>query len=261
MAKLKITKQDVIDVIKKRWWVMLIELGVLAVILLADLLSKKYAVQFLFTQNGQTYPLMEGFIHLTYTENTGAGFGLFSGNTTALTVITAIVIAAILGFLIVAQKENMWLRVSLLFIVGGGIGNLVDRIGLGYVRDFIQFAFWKDFAIFNVADAFVTVGVFMLIIVLIVMLVSEGRKNKKAFEQETAGKAQDSGEDPLDAPIALNPMMSSPNDYTFEEPNDNNVSEVSEQNEKSETAEQDGETETDGQDGKEDSSDTENTAL
>ena len=161
-------------------------------------------------------------------------------------------IAAILGFLIVAQKENMWLRVSLLFIVGGGIGNLVDRIGLGYVRDFIQFAFWKNFAIFNVADAFVTVGVFMLIIVLIVMLVSEGRKNKKAFEQETAGKAQDSGEDPLDAPVALNPMMSSPNDYTFEEPNDNNVSEALKQNEKSETAEQDG---------KEDSSDTDSTAL
>ena len=48
MAKLKITKQDVVDVIKKRWWIMLIELGVIAVILLADLLSKKYAVQLVF---------------------------------------------------------------------------------------------------------------------------------------------------------------------------------------------------------------------
>lgn len=123
MAKIKITRKDVIDVIKKRWWVMLIELAVLGIILLADLLTKKYAVEFLMTQNGQSYPLIKGFITLTYTENTGAGFGLFAGNTTALTVITAIVIVAVLVYLILAQKENMWLRVSLLFIVGGGIGN------------------------------------------------------------------------------------------------------------------------------------------
>ena len=52
MAKIKITRKDVIDVIKKRWWVMLIELAVLGIILLADLLTKKYAVEFLMTQNG-----------------------------------------------------------------------------------------------------------------------------------------------------------------------------------------------------------------
>lgn len=216
MGKLKISKQDVIDVIKKRWWIILIEFGILAVILLADLLSKKYVVDFLFKQSGHSYVLINGFINLTYTENTGAGFGLFAGNTTALTVITAIVIVGILIYLILAQKENMWLRVSLLFIVGGGIGNLVDRIALGYVRDFIQFAFWKNFAIFNIADSFVTVGVFMLVIVLIVMLVSEGKKNKKEFEAEQAGKPEQELSDPLDAPIALNPMMKSENDYTFE---------------------------------------------
>ena len=191
MAKIKITRKDVIDVIKKRWWVMLIELAVLGIILLADLLTKKYAVEFLMTQNGQSYPLIKGFITLTYTENTGAGFGLFAGNTTALTVITAIVIVAVLVYLILAQKENMWLRVSLLFIVGGGIGNLVDRIGLGYVRDFIKFAFWDEFAIFNIADSFVTVGVFMLVIVLIVMLVTEGKKNRKAFEEEQKNTVQE----------------------------------------------------------------------
>lgn len=220
MAKFKITKQDVLDVIKKRWWIMLIELGVLGVILLFDLLTKKYAVEFLSTKSGWSYPLMEGFIHLTYTENTGAGFGMFSGNTTALTVITAIVIAGILVYLIIAQKETMWLRVPLLFIVGGGIGNLVDRIALGYVRDFIKFAFWDEFAIFNIADAFVTVGVFMLIIVLIVMLVQEGKKNRKAFEEEQANKPAETLSDPLDNPIPLNPMMSSPNDYTFDESTD-----------------------------------------
>ncbi len=218
--KFKITKEQVVEVIKKRWWIMLIELGVIGVILLIDLLTKKYAVEFLFTQSGHSYPLMKNFIHLTYVENRGAGFGLFSGNTVALTVITTIVIVGVLIYLVLAQKENQWLRVSLLFIVGGGIGNLVDRIGLGYVRDFIQFAFWKDFAVFNVADTFVTVGVFMLVIVLIVMLVKEGNKNRKEFEKEQAGKPQEMHEDPLEAPLNLNPMMKSENSFTFVESED-----------------------------------------
>lgn len=216
MAKFKITKQDVVDVIKKRWWIMLIELAVIAVILLIDLLVKAHIEDTMSL--GQTRPVIKGLINFTYTINTGAGFGMFAGNTTALTVVTSIVIAGILIFLILAQKENMWLRVSLLFIVGGGIGNLVDRIGLGYVRDFIQFAFWEDFAIFNIADSFVTVGVFMLVIVLIVMLVSEGKRNKKAFEEEQAkNNVQEDLKDPLDAPVELNPILHSSNEYTFEE--------------------------------------------
>ncbi len=207
------------EAIKKRWWVMLIELVALAVLLLADLLSKEYIVPFLMTQPGHTYKLIPGFIHLTYSENTGAGFGMLSGNTTFLIVITFIVIIGLLVFLILAQKQNEWLRASLLLIVGGGIGNLVDRMGLGYVRDFIEYAFLKNFAICNVADVFVTVGAFMLIVVLIVMLVKEGRKNQKEFEEEQRGKPQEEVADPLDAPVNLNPMLSSPNEYKFEEPN------------------------------------------
>lgn len=203
--------------LKKRWWVMLIELAALAIMLLADLLSKKYVVPFLLNKPGHTYALMPGFIHLTYSENTGAGFGMLSGNTTLLIVVTFIVIIGLTLFLIFAQKQNEWLRASLLLIVGGGIGNLVDRLGLGYVRDFIEYAFLKNFAICNVADVFVTVGAVMLIIVLIVMLVKEGRKNQKEFEKEQAGKAPEQAQDPLDAPVNLNPMLSSPNDYKFEE--------------------------------------------
>ena len=218
--KIKITKQQVVDTIKKRWWIMLIELGVIAVILLADLLTKKYIVEYLFTQSGRSHVLIKGFINLVYTENTGAGFGMFSGNTVALTVITTIVIAAVLVFLVLAQKENMWLRVSLLFVVGGGIGNLVDRIALGYVRDFIQFAFWQNFAIFNIADSFVTVGVFMLVIVLIVMLLGERKKSQKEFEEERAGKPEELHADPLDEPVNLNPMMKSENEYTFVQPDE-----------------------------------------
>lgn len=224
----KLTKENVkafakdwVETLKKRWWILLIEFAVLAIILVADLVSKEYAVKFLSTQSGMFYEAIPNFINFQYTENTGAGFGMFKGNTTALTVITLIVVIALMIFLILKLKENMWLRVSLIFIIGGGIGNIVDRVNLGYVRDFIQFDFWDSFAIFNVADSFVTVGAFMLIVVLIVMLVQEGRKNKKEFEKEQAKKIA-SGEiveeiDPLDQPINLNPMLSSQNTYTFEQ--------------------------------------------
>ncbi len=188
MGKIKISKQDVIDIIKKRWWVMLIEFLVLGVILVADLVSKEYVSKFLQGIDGLSFTLLDGFMDLTYTENTGAGFGIFKDNTTALIVVTAIVMAGVLVYLIMAQKQNQWLRVSLIFVLGGGIGNLVDRIALGHVRDFFEFTF-MDFAIFNVADVFVTVGAFMLVIVLIIMLVQEGRASKKKFEEEQAALA------------------------------------------------------------------------
>lgn len=216
MSKIKITKQQIVETLKKRWWIILIELAVIGVILLADLLVKKHIQSTMSL--GQSRPLIKGFINLTYTTNTGAGFGLFQGNTTALTVITCLVTVGILVYLALAQKETEWLRIPLVFIVGGGIGNIVDRIALGYVRDFIEFAFWEKFAIFNIADMFVTVGTFMLVIVLIVMLVKEGNKNKREFEAEQEGKPEELHEDPLDAPVNLNPMMRSENEFTFEEP-------------------------------------------
>ncbi len=214
--------KQALEVLKKRWWVILIELAVLAIILLLDLLSKKYVTEFLFGQPAYSYKLIPGVLHLEYSENTGAGFSLFSNNTTALIAVTFVVVIALTFFLIFAQKQSEWLRISLIFIVGGGIGNLVDRLALGYVRDFIVYAFIKNFAVCNIADAFVTVGAVMLVIVLIVMMVKESLKNKKEFEKEQAAKAQagveETGTDPLDAPLNLNPMLISENEFDIQAP-------------------------------------------
>lgn len=210
--------------VKTRWWILLVELAVIGVILLVDLLTKKYAVAFLQTQPFQRKDgVIPGLIDFDYQENTGAGFSILQGNTTALIVITFIVVICLMVYLVFALKESEWLRISLVFIVGGGIGNLVDRIWLGYVRDFIKFAFWKKFAVFNVADSFVTVGAFMLIVVLIVMLVKEGKKNQKEFEEAHANDVPTQETDPLDMPQNLNPMLKSENTYTFvqsEQPQD-----------------------------------------
>ena len=214
-AKTKAFLADWTQVAKKKWWLYIVELAVIAVILIADLLSKKYVWNFV-DQNGVQENVI-GLFNLVKVKNEGAGFGIFQGKTIGLTIITFIVVIAICVYLFFALKETEWLRISLVFITAGGIGNIVDRIAFGYVRDFIQFSFWDSFPVFNIADSFVTVGAFMLVVVLIVMLVKEGKKNQKEFEEEQKNVASNEHEqiDPLDAPVNLNPMMKSENDYSF----------------------------------------------
>lgn len=216
--KIKAFMADWTQVAKKKWWLYLVELAVVAVILIADLLTKKYFWAYLETQPGLEHAdYVKGLFNLSYVMNTGGGFGIFEGNTVALTVLTFIILVGLGIYLIFSIKESEWLRISLVFIFAGGIGNNVDRIEFGYVRDFIQFAFWEDFPVFNIADSFITIGVFILIVVLILMLVKEGKKSQQEFEKEQAGTQKSEEEiDPLDAPIPLNPMMKSENDYTFE---------------------------------------------
>ncbi len=224
-AKTKAFLADWTQVAKKKWWLYIVELAVIALILVADLLSKKYVWNFL-DQNGVQENVI-GLFNLVKVKNEGAGFGIFQGKTIALTIITFIVVIAICVYLFFALKESEWLRISLVFVTAGGIGNIVDRIAFGYVRDFIQFSFWDSFPVFNIADSFVTIGAFMLVVVLIVMLVKEGNKNQKEFEEEQKNKVANEQEqiDPLDAPINLNPMMKSENDYSFvvSEKNDEKV--------------------------------------
>lgn len=214
-TKIKAFLADWTQVAKKKWWLYLVELAVVAVILIADLLSKKYVWSFL-DQNGVQENVI-GLFNIVKVKNEGAGFGIFQGKTVGLTVITFIVIVAICIYLFFALKESEWLRISLVFVIAGGIGNIVDRIAFGYVRDFIQFSFWENFPVFNIADSFVTVGAFMLVIVLIIMLVQEGKKNQKEFEEEQKNKVENEQEqiDPLDAPINLNSMMKSDNEFDF----------------------------------------------
>lgn len=156
-----------------------VEVILLALTIVLDLISKKWAVDFLATQPGWNSVAIKGFLDFTYSENTGAGFGMFKDGTLALTVITSIVISFIFIFLLLYPRKEVWLRLALVFIAGGGIGNLVDRTQLGYVRDFLEFTFTDKWAIFNVADCFVTVGAVMMVGYLIYMVIEEFMSNKK----------------------------------------------------------------------------------
>ena len=159
-----------------------VEFVLLALTIVLDVVSKDWAVDFLSTKPGLNSVAIKGFLDFTYSENTGAGFGMFKDGTTALIVITSIVISVIFVYLLLSTRKEIWMRLALVFIAGGGIGNLIDRTQIGYVRDFLEFTFTDKWAIFNVADCFVTVGAVMMVGYLVYMLVTEFMSGKKKGE-------------------------------------------------------------------------------
>ncbi len=131
-------------------------------IVVADQLSKAWIRANLL--EGQS--LFEtGFFRITHLHNTGAAFGLFQGQSFILTIVALIGVAVLLvyGFVVYHRFpwfENLLSRFALGLVLGGAVGNLIDRIRLGYVTDFIDFGFWPAF---NIADSAVTVGVIILV--------------------------------------------------------------------------------------------------
>ncbi|MDD4839105.1 MAG: signal peptidase II [Clostridia bacterium] len=153
----------------------LIEILIVAAIISVDLGTKAAAVNFLQDKPFKQSNFIEGFIDLKYSENTGATWGIFKDKTLALIIFTAIALSILLVVLIVrAKKDKRMFRIPLLMIFAGGVGNLVDRIMLGYVRDFLHFTF-IDFPIFNLADSAISFGAAFLVLFLIIEMINESK--------------------------------------------------------------------------------------
>lgn len=151
------------------------------ILVVIDQLIKLIAQYFLLSA-GEPVTIIAGFLQFRYVENTGAAFGFFSEHTGVLTILTTavIVVITVLFFVGIFTKRvrPSVLYVSLVFLLSGGIGNLVDRIGRGYVIDYIEPIFVK-FAVFNFADCLVTVGAFLLVGWLIYDIIMEARKERR----------------------------------------------------------------------------------
>lgn len=156
---------------KKNVWIVFVISA--AALLAADLLLKYWAVENLLSDCGrfvESRDLLGPLLGLTFTRNYGAFFGFLSdwdGAQIFLSVLKAAILGGLLWYYTcIPHEKRMWfVRVPIILIFAGGVGNLYDRIRLGYVRDMLDFTFWEGFAIFNLADVYVTVGVFSLIIV------------------------------------------------------------------------------------------------
>lgn len=130
-------------------------------LLSTDVITKDLVVEKL--PLGRTVPLIEDIFHFTYVRNTGAAFGIFENSTLVLSIVSVIILLVVilLTFRINPEDENMKLAVCL--ICAGAVGNLVDRVSLGYVIDFIDVRL-INFAIFNLADCFVCIGAFLMVV-------------------------------------------------------------------------------------------------
>lgn len=146
----------------------------MAAVIAIDQITKWLAVQYL--TKVETVPIIKDILHLTYLENEGAAFGILKNNRWVFLVISTVAIIGLIIYLVKYPPKNKWLIFGLSFIVGGGIGNMIDRLLLGYVVDFIDFRV-INFAIFNGADSFVCIGA--VLVLIYVFFFSEEKKEVK----------------------------------------------------------------------------------
>lgn len=153
----------------------------------ADQLSKYYAASYL-TEIG-TLPLIPDVFHFTYVENRGAAFGMLSDHRWVFMVLSVLGIGAMIVWLAWEKPKSLWTRAAISLVIGGGIGNMIDRVILGYVIDFIDCRF-IDFYVFNIADSCVCVGCAMFVIGALYEEVKAAKAKKAASEngeQESDG--------------------------------------------------------------------------
>ena len=122
----------------------------------------KYLINQNFQLN-QSIPIIKNILHLTYITNTGSAFGLFKGFNAIFVIFSVIVIVTISYYINKIKENEKMLQFSVGLLLGGTIGNLIDRLVYSAVIDFIDFRIWP---VFNVADSAVTISIMFLIILL-----------------------------------------------------------------------------------------------
>lgn len=141
-----------------------------------DQLTKYLAVTNLPIDASPDVKVWEGVFHIRCISNDGAAFGMLDDHRWIFMSVSTVVIIAILGFMIVKRREiPLSLGIALSLVVSGGIGNMIDRVALGYVVDFIYFV-PIDFPCFNVADSFVCIGAALMFVCVLFMKEPETEK-------------------------------------------------------------------------------------
>ena len=128
-----------------------------------DQFSKYLALKYL--KGVSSIPIINDVFHLTYVENRGAAFGLFQNNQIIFVVVA--MIACIVGLYYLYKKDlNLLAKSSIILLISGAIGNMIDRVRLGFVVDYFDFRIVWEY-VFNVADIFVVVGTILLCIYIL----------------------------------------------------------------------------------------------
>lgn len=162
---------------------LLLVLAITALVAL-DQLTKFWAVRFL--SGGETVSLWDGVLELCYSENTGIAWGLLQDRRWLVVVATGLMLTFLLVVLLSGRfRTSKLVSLGGVLMLAGGVGNLVDRLLLGYVVDFIHYYKWFDFPIFNVADCCVTVGAVLILVYFFFF----GSKEKEPAKEAVADGA------------------------------------------------------------------------
>lgn len=145
----------------------------------------KYLAEYALAPDGSV-DVIGGILRFTYVENRGAAFGSLTDHRWVFLVLSTVLILAMIGYTVWKRPKGWLICLSLGMIIGGGIGNMIDRVALGYVVDFIDFcafpSLWKW--VFNGADAFVCVGTALLMVWILLT------DSKKPAAVSDAGSAE-----------------------------------------------------------------------
>jgi signal peptidase II len=153
-----------------------------AVLTQLDQITKYVAESNLYMKND--IDIIKNVLTLTYLRNNGSAFGMFSGKINAFLVLTVIIVAVITYIVIRMPVTKRYLPMYIVctMLVSGAIGNFIDRVRFGYVRDFIYFKL-INFPVFNVADCYVTISV-VIFIVLILFVYKENEFDFLSFKKK-----------------------------------------------------------------------------
>ena len=135
----------------------------ISIIVFMDQIIKYYIINNF--SHGQSLAIIKNIFHLTYVKNTGAAFGILKNANNFFIIVSIIIILFLLFYRYYYFKSNIYINMSIGLIIGGAVGNLIDRILLNHVVDYLDFRIWP---VFNLADSAIVVGAGFLIIYIIV---------------------------------------------------------------------------------------------
>lgn len=132
---------------------------IIVILILLDRITKILVIDI------DSIKIIDRFLYITYAKNTGMAFSLLNDRTWIIIVLTVLIISYIIYYLVKHKPKNRLSVISYSLILGGALGNLLDRVFYGYVIDFIDvYIFGYDYPIFNLADSFIVIGIILLLL-------------------------------------------------------------------------------------------------
>lgn len=155
-----------------------------AVLVGADQYTKLLAVKRI--AYGSTIELVPNFFNLTYVKNYGAAFGLFQNQLAIFVVVAVVAISVIVVYSFMISEREYLLQLGLAMLLGGAIGNFIDRLRLGYVIDFLNLHYYRHhWPVFNVADVAIDLGVAFILIKFLFLSGEDETEDEKVQGSET----------------------------------------------------------------------------